>query len=136
MIKMSVKAALAATVVAAMATPLTASAASDSALSPSRNCFISSQWHGWSSPSRDVLLLRVNVRDIYRVQLTSGSHRLRSPDAFLVSRMRGSNMVCSAIDLDLAVSEPDDSFASPLIARTLTKLSPEEIAAIPKRSLP
>lgn len=100
-----------------------------------RSCFYSTQWRGWSSPSRDVLLLRVNNRDVYRVDLTPGPHSLRAPGAFLVNKVRGSNLVCSAIDLNLAVSE-GHGFSSPLIARQLTKLTPDEVAQIPKRYLP
>ncbi len=128
-----VKTALLAASVAAAAIPVAAQARGPA--DPARNCFYSSQWRGWSSPSRDVLLLRVNNKDVYRVDLTPGPHSLRAPGAFLVSRVRGSNLVCSAIDLDLAVSE-GHGFSSPLIARGLTKLTPDEVAQIPKRYLP
>lgn len=100
-----------------------------------RDCFYSTQWRGWSSPSHDVLLLRVNNREVYRVDLAPGPHSLRAPGAFLINRVRGSNMICSALDLDLAVSE-GYGFQSPIIARQLTKLTPAEVAEIPKRYLP
>ncbi len=53
----------------------------------------------------------------------------------LVSQVRGSNSICTAIDLQLAVGDTD-GFQQPLIARKLTKLTPEEIAAIPKKYRP
>lgn len=131
------KPALIAASVAAAAFPAIAQARAPAASADdgARNCFYTSQWRGWSSPSRDVLLLRVNNKDIYRVDLTPGPNSLRAPGAFLVNKVRGSNLVCSAIDLNLAVSE-GHGFSSPLIARELTKLSPAEIAQIPKRYLP
>jgi hypothetical protein len=99
-------------------------------------CFLSSSWQGWSAPGDgDVLLLRVHLRDIYRVELTPGSHVRRFPDYFLINRIRGSNWICSPLDLDLTLSD-QQGFQQPLIARSLRKLTPEEIAAIPRKDLP
>ena len=98
-------------------------------------CFFTSQWQGWSSPSPDVLYLRVNNHDIYRVGLSGGSSNLRSPGMHLVSTQRGSSSICTALDLDLKLSD-GHGYLEPLIARTLTKLTPEEVAAIPPKFLP
>ncbi|MGI8840815.1 MAG: DUF6491 family protein [Caulobacteraceae bacterium] len=98
-------------------------------------CFLSSQWQGWRSPSPDVIYLRVNINDIYKVTLSAGSSQLQSPDVHLVSIVRGSSRICSAIDLDLRLSD-SNGFRTALIAKTLTKLTPEEIAAIPKKYRP
>jgi hypothetical protein len=103
---------------------------------PRENCFLSNSWQGWSAPGDgDVLYLRVNTRDIYRVDLTPGSHARKGGDNFIVNRVRGSNWICSALDLDLTLSD-HQGFRSPLIARSLRKLTPAEIAAIPRKDLP
>jgi hypothetical protein len=100
------------------------------------SCFFTSSWRGWSSPSPDVLLLRVNMRDVYRVQLVGGgSSSLNHAGYFLVNQVRGPNTICSALDLDLAVAD-HHGFYQPLIARSLTKLTPAEVAAIPKKYRP
>jgi hypothetical protein len=100
-----------------------------------RNCFLSIDWQGWKSPSPDVLYLKVNMHDVYKVELSGGgSSQLQNPSVHLVSIVRGGNTICSAIDLDLKVS--DNGFITPLIAKTLTKLTPDEIAAIPKKFRP
>ncbi len=98
-------------------------------------CFFTTQWEGWKSPSPDVIYLGVNMHDVYRVDLSAGSSQLQSPNVHLVSINRGSSSICTALDLDLKVSD-SQGFAEPLIARTLTKLTPEEVAAIPKKFRP
>ena len=98
-------------------------------------CFFLTQWEGWKSPSPDVIYLGVNMHDVYRVDLAGGSSQLQAPDVHLVSINRGSSSICSAIDLDLKVAD-GMGFSEPLIARSLTKLTPEEVAAIPKKFRP
>jgi hypothetical protein len=99
------------------------------------NCFFVTQWQGWKSPSPDVIYLGVNSHDVYRVDLSAGSSMLSWPDMHLVSIVRGSDSICSALDLDLKISD-DHGFTEPLIAKSLTKLTPEQVAAIPKKFRP
>jgi hypothetical protein len=99
------------------------------------NCFFVTQWQGWKSPSPDVIYLGVNLHDVYRVDLSAGSSMLSWPDMHLVSIDRGSDSICTALDLDLRISD-DHGFTEPLIAKSLTKLTPEQIAAIPKKFRP
>jgi hypothetical protein len=124
--------ALAAATLATTPAPVTAAAPDK----PRNDCFLTGSWQGWSAPGDgDVLYLRITMHDIYRVDLTPGSHVHRSPDRFLVNRVRGSNWICSAPDLDLTLSDAH-GIRQPLIARSLRKLTPEEIAAIPRKDLP
>jgi hypothetical protein len=131
-------------------------ARADAPKPPGQDCFSITQWHGWSAPSDKVIYLGVNQHDIYRVDLSSGSVLLRSPDVHLVSRIHGPNTICSALDLQLEVSD-DNGFheglgarglgggfrggggsgmSEPLIAAKLTKLTPGEVAAIPRKDRP
>jgi hypothetical protein len=102
-----------------------------------QNCFpAGTAWQNWSAaPGGDVLYLRVYINDIYRVDLTPGSHVYKSPGYFLVNEVRGSGWLCSAIDLDLTLAS-DYGFRKPLIATSMRKLTPAEVAAIPKKDLP
>jgi hypothetical protein len=75
------------------------------------------------------------MHDVYRVQLSAGSRELQWPDAHLVSKTRGSDSVCDALDLDLSVSD-GHGFREPLIATSITKLTPDEVAAIPPKFRP
>lgn len=102
---------------------------------PRAPCFSLSDWRGWSSPSRDVLYMKVRHKDVYRLDLTRGTSRLGSAGTHIVSVVRGSDRICNPIDLDLRVSD-GYGFAMPIRAKTITKLTPEEIAAIPKKDRP
>jgi hypothetical protein len=100
------------------------------------DCFLSNNWESWTaSPDGDALYLRVGVRDIYRVDLTPGSRARKDPDRFLVNKVRGSSWICSPLDLDLTLSD-HHGFRQPLIARSLHKLTPQEVAALPKKQRP
>jgi len=103
---------------------------------PSSNCFFSSNWQGWSAPGNgDTLLIRVRPNDIYRIELAPGAHVHKTGDRFLVNELRGGNWICSALDLDLTLSD-HQGFSQALIARSLTKLTADEVAAIPRADLP
>ena len=102
-----------------------------------RNCFFSSEWQGWKAPDDKTIYLRVNVRDIYRVDLSSGSPLLTDFDNHLVNVQHGSDYICSPLDLQLAVVENGiPGMRDFVIAKTITKLTPDQIAAIPKKDLP
>jgi hypothetical protein len=111
-------------------------AAADQGAAPGKACFLTRDWQGWSAPGDgDALYLRVRSNDIYRVDLTPGTHVRRSGDRFLVVKVRGSSWICSAVDLDLSLSDIH-GFREPLIARSLRKLTPQEVAAIPRKERP
>src|SRR4051812_46817401 len=115
------------TIVALAATAAPAAAAAPDAPA-ARACFASRDWDGWSAPGDgDALLLRVNSRDIYRVELTPGTHARKDVDSFLVNRVRGSSWICSPIDLDLTLNDRTIGVRQALIARSLRKLTPQEI---------
>lgn len=121
---------------AAAITLLATSAMAADKPSAKQSCFRSNDWQGWSAPGDgDVLYLKVNVRDIYRVDLIAGSHVRKEPDNFLVSRVRGSDWICAPIDLDLTLSD-HEGFRQPIFVKSLRKLTPTEVAALPPKDLP
>ncbi|HLZ75130.1 hypothetical protein [Phenylobacterium sp.] len=98
-------------------------------------CFASSTWQGWSAPGDgSFLYIRVGQHDIYQVGLPKGSHVRKDLDVVLVDEVRGSDWICSPLDLDLTLN--DHGFREPIIAKSLRKLTPEEVAAIPRKDLP
>lgn len=102
---------------------------------PIRQCFYLSDWRGWTAPDKDTLYMKVRGRDVYRVDLAWGSNQLTWPGTHLVSVVRGTDSICSPLDLDLRVSD-GMGFAMPIRAKTITKLTPDEVKAIPKKYQP
>ena len=103
---------------------------------PDSNCFLSTQWRGWTaSKDGDVLYLRVGLSDVYRVGLIPKSRVRKEPDYFLINQVRGSSWICRPIDLDLELSD-HLGFRQHVFVRELRKLTPEEIAALPKKEVP
>ena len=133
--KSMIRAGLLTTVLLAAAAPALADPAKDAAPRPARSCFSLSDWDGWSAPDKNTLYMKVRNRDVYRVDLSHGTSQLTSPGVHLVSIQRGVDTVCRPIDLDLRVSD-GFGIAMPIMAKSITRLTPEEIAAIPKRDRP
>ncbi|ADG12314.1 hypothetical protein B7G68_19895 [Caulobacter segnis] len=102
---------------------------------PTRQCFYLSDWRGWTAPDKDTLYLKVRGKDVYKVDLAYGSNQLTWPGTHLVSIVRGVDSVCNPLDLDLRVSD-GFGMAIPIRAKTITKLTPEQVAAIPKKYQP
>lgn len=102
---------------------------------PPRQCFYLSDWRGWTAPDKNTLYMKVRGRDVYRVDLAYGSNQLTWPGSHLVSVVRGPDSVCHPLDLDLRVSD-GFGFAMLIRAKAITKLTPEEIAALPKKDRP
>lgn len=101
------------------------------------NCFALSDWNGWKADGDQTLYLKVRMHDVYRVDLSEKENSLNSPGMHLVSKSFGTNMVCNPLDLDLALADNiGPAFASHLFIKSITKLTPEEIEAIPEKSRP
>lgn len=112
-------------------------ALADTATAPSagRNCFWARDWQGWKSPSPDVIYIRVRTHDVYRLDLAASASDLSWPNQHLISKFHGSDVVCSPLDLELYVSD-GHGMREPLFVKSITKLTPEEAAAIPPKFRP
>ena len=104
------------------------------AAKPRMQCFFTRDWSGWRSPDEKTIYLRVNVSTIYQIDLSYGSSLLTWPDSHLINEVRGSDSICSPIDLDLKVA--NDHVVEPLFIKAISRLTPEQVAAIPKKYLP
>ena len=124
--------------VLSLATAAALAGAAAQADTPSdRSCFSIRDWRDWKADAtrKDTFYIKVRMHDVYRVQLTDPEPMLQAPMVHLVSKTHGPDMVCNPIDLDLKVS--DSGFMTvPVIVKTLTRLTPEEVAALPEDSRP
>ena len=114
------------------------SAVAPAAAQPAQNsCFPITEFRGWKAPDTKTILIRVGLDRIYRLDLSNTCSLLAMPNVHLITKTRGPDLVCSAIDWDLSVSEsPPGNIPEPCIVKKMTLLSPDEAAAIPPKFRP
>ena len=96
-------------------------------------CFEIEQFQNWRAQDDKTIYIRVLMDKYFRLDLAQSCPALKMPDSHLITHTRGSDTVCSAIDWDLKVSEgPSFRFSEPCIVKTMTLLSPSDVAAIPR----
>ncbi len=99
------------------------------------NCFRLSMLSNTRPDGDRRIYARVGVNDFYRIDLASrctslpyeGNHLVLTPTP-------GSDLICRPIDLDLKVSE--GGVSEPCFIKSITRLTPAEAAAIPKKAKP
>jgi hypothetical protein len=123
---------------AAAALGLTApafAATSDKSPDSTRNCFLAHDWQSWKAPNDKTILVRVNTRDVWRLDLNGGSNMITDQTNHLITNLSQSAWICHAIDLsNMKVS--DGHVTEPLFVKSITKLTPDEVAAIPQKDRP
>jgi hypothetical protein len=111
-----------------------AHAATPDKTNATRNCFLTNDWQDWRGADANTIYLRVHAHDFYKVELSSGSNMVTDPSNHLINDVRVSPWICGPLDLDLKIS--DGHIREPLIVKSITKLTPEQVAQIPKKVLP
>jgi len=102
----------------------------------SSNCFSIHEFQNWRAPDDRTLYIRVVGKRYYRLDLGTSCPEIKWPGAHLITKTRGTESVCSAVDWDLKVSPGPSGLAQSCIVRTMTPLTSAEIAAIPKAHRP
>jgi hypothetical protein len=102
---------------------------------PSDTCFYARELQSWKSPAPDVILMRVGASQVFRLDLETGSNQLKYSDVRLVNRHQTSAWICSPQDLDLLLVA-QGGFSEPLFVKSITRLTPDEVAAIPHQFQP
>ena len=111
---------------AALATP---AAAADA-------CFRTRDMNGHRKVDNHTIYVRVMIKDIYRITSSAACFAgSTNSDALIVKTVGSSGLVCTPIDLDLAVKTGPVG-TSHCIVDSITKLTPQEAAAIPKKLRP
>ena len=127
---------LAAAVLASGMSPFTAATAQAPAPAPRNAFFYSTQFQNWKAPDPKTIFIRVNMNRYFRLDLSGTCETLMWPNSHLITHVRGSDSICSAIDWDLKVSNGPDGIAEPCIVKTMTELTPAQVAAIPPKFKP
>ena len=101
----------------------------------SDNCFRLSQLSSTRPDGDRRIYARVGVNTFYRIDLASRCSALPFEGNHLVlTPTPGSDMICRPIDLDLKVSE--NGVQESCFIQSITRLTPEEAAAIPRKARP
>jgi Family of unknown function (DUF6491) len=107
---------------------------------PKDTCFSMTQFENWKAPDAKTIYIRVNMNRYYRLGLAGTCSELTWPQSHLITHTRGPDMVCGPLDWNLSVSDSTGpmghGFAEPCIVKTMTELSPAQVAAIPKKFKP
>jgi hypothetical protein len=110
-----------------------AAAAGESPDKPQRACFFNRDIRGFAAPDDKTLYLRVRNKEVFRLDMMG-----RCPDLDWENRIaidsRGSSSICDPVDATVLVRGPIGVDRCPV--RALTRLTPEEVAALPRKSRP
>ncbi|MEI9885853.1 MAG: DUF6491 family protein [Rhizomicrobium sp.] len=118
--------------------PLAAAADEAGAPPPAKpsSCFQVSGFENWKAADAKTIYIRVNLNRYFRLDLSSTCPQLLWPGVYLVTKWHGSNLVCSPLDWDIQVAQNPGGVMGACIVKTMTALTPEEAAAIPKAFKP
>ncbi len=99
------------------------------------NCFRMSMLSSTRPDGDRRIYARVGVSTFYRIDLAHRCASLPYEGNFLVLEPAGgSDLICSPIDLDLKVN--DHGAKEACFIKSITRLTPEEAAAIPRKAKP
>lgn len=100
---------------------------------PKRECFLNSNVSGFAAQGNEVVNLRVGVKDYYRLDLMGPCFNVDwNMRIALVSR--GSNFICAGADAEII--SRSEMGPQRCMVRSIRKLTPVEVAALPKGSKP
>lgn len=98
-------------------------------------CFRMSQIRGHKKLDNQTLVVEVGKGAIYRWEM--GGQCLAgtsSSDPLILEPAGGSDVICKPIDLNLKIQT--GPIASPCIIKSFTRLTPEQVAALPAKARP
>ena len=101
------------------------------------SCIDARKLEEWKSPSPNVIFYRVGANQVFRLDLSTGSNQLKYSDVILFSNIHTpSRWLCTPQDFQLRVTDSHHTFTEPLIVKSITRLTPDEVAAIPPEYRP
>lgn len=99
------------------------------------DCFRMRDMHNHSVADAKTLYARVGMKDVYKFTMSNNCLAAKSRSDPLITRVdSGGGLVCRPLDLDLKVG--GSTGPSACIIDQIVKLTPAEVAAIPKKLRP
>lgn len=127
-------AAIALAAAAAASVPMVATSAGAEA----RQCFRTSNWLGASAGGPRDLYVHVNMHDVWRLHMAQDCPGAQFPGPVSISDVVSgtTNEICSGVDLQITVKPRGGSHSTACIVRSINKLTPEEVKALPAKARP
>ena len=129
-------------VIAICAALLMGAAVTSSAATPpakaaaARQCFRQRDITSWRAVGDSQVNLQVNYRDVYRLDLNGRCTPLNSAfETIGVKSVGAGDEICSGLQLDVIVPE-SGRLSFPCPVQRMTKLTADEVKALPKRERP
>jgi hypothetical protein len=121
---------------AALAIGMAGACAAQPAPAAKPQCFRLSDMENHTVGGPSTLYVGVRPKMVYRFEM-SGSclSGASSSDALVLEPIPGTNLICRPLDLDLKIRTAG-GMLSPCIIKSITKLTPAEVAALPKKLRP
>ena len=128
--------ALAATAAALLAFAATTASAADNAGKPvaPNQCFWTRNITGFAAPDDHTVYIRVSFRDVYRLDLMVACPDVEWNQRIALVSRSGSN-ICNALDAEI-VAHATGLGPQRCPVKTMTKLTPAEIAVLPRHAKP
>ena len=102
---------------------------------PARQCFRVSQMDGHRVADPKTLYVGARNKEVFRIDMHGACLAgANMGDPLVINTVGGNDLVCKPIDLDLKVAGTIG--LSPCIVKSITKLTPAEIASLPPKLKP
>jgi len=113
-------------------------AAATSAGAQNRQCFRANDWQGASAGGPRDLYVLVNVREIWHLALAQDCPGAQSAGPVSITDVVSgpTNQICSGVDLQITVKPRGGSHSTACIVKSINKLTPDEVKALPKKARP
>lgn len=113
--------------------PVAASSPPEPVAKPVRQCFWANRVTNFASDNDRTVNVRVGVKDVYQFEMLGGCPDVEwSNKIAIVSR--GSNSICTGLDAEIVAPGPIGP--QRCFVRTVRKLTPAEVAGLPRRARP
>jgi hypothetical protein len=121
------------TVLAIAASAHAAPSAQGSGKGEGRDCFRAADVDSWAPADYSTVNIKVNFKRYYQLKLAGDCRDIDWSQRIGIEH-RGSSWICSSLDATLIVPSPIGPRRCPVI--DVKRLSPEEVAALPRRAKP
>ncbi len=125
-------------IAAVLALPLLSYASDAAVAAPAghaRACFALSQLESTRPDGDSRIYARVGLHDVYRLDLAFSCPTLLSQNGIILEPAGSGDVICTALDLDLKARDIGGG-ASACMIKSITRLTPEEAAALPPKVKP